>query len=200
MGGSPMSITRSALTWLSIVPAGIFVADASANEPKFGFGREATPSEIAEAELDVRFDGAGLPPGSGTPADGAKLYQAKCAACHGTHLEGTEPVEAERSSGEAQVYVYGVRPLVSEAHYGINKRPFAPPLFAYIRRAMPLTEPGSLSNDEVYAIVAFLLTEAGIIASPEEELDAAGLRAIEMPNRSNYVPVEGSGVELSPDR
>ena len=191
-----MSITRSPLkAWLSIAGAAVFVADASADEPEFGLGREATAAEIAAVDVDVRFDGEGLPRGRGTAAEGAALYLVKCASCHGVQLEGSGP--ASMPSADSQVYIYGVRPLISEEHYGVNMRPFAPPLFGYIRRAMPLTEPGSLSDDEVYALVAFLLKEAGILESPDHALDAAGLRAIEMPNRSNYVPVAESGVVLS---
>ena len=151
-------------------------------ESEFGFGRSASAEEIARADIDVRFDGLGLPSGRGSATEGAGTYGAKCAACHGSELEGNPDL--------------GVRPLVSDFRHSVNNLPFAPPLFAYIRRAMPLTAPGSLSDDEVYGLVAFLLSRAGIISTPEFVLDAAALAAIRMPNRDNFFADPGSGVAL----
>jgi cytochrome c len=88
-----------------------------------------------------------------------------------------------------------VRPLVGEIRHAVNNLPFAPPLFGYIRRAMPLDAPGSLSDSEVYSLVAFLLTRAGVLASSDGVLEAASLGAVEMPNRVNFVIADG--VEVS---
>lgn len=148
----------------------------------FGFGRVATAEEVAAADIDVRFDGRGLPPGRGSEEEGAALYRAKCAACHGVELEGSPQL--------------GVRPLVGEVRHAVNNLPFAPPIFGYIRRAMPLDAPGSLRDDEVYALVAFLLERAGVVAAAGSSLDAQSLAAVSMPNRENFIVSEGVGVSV----
>ena len=151
-------------------------------ESEFGFGRIASAEEIAGADIDVRFDGLGLPPGRGSATEGAATYDAKCAACHGSELEGNPNL--------------GVRPLVSDFRHSVNNLPYAPPLFAYIRRSMPLTAPGSLSDNEVYGLVAFLLSRAGIDTAPDLILDAAALAGVRMPNRKNFFSDDDSGVAL----
>ena len=149
-------------------------------ESEFGFGRTASAEEIARVDIDVRSDGLGLPPGRGSAKEGAATYGAQCAACHGNELQGNPDL--------------GVRPLVSDLRHSVNNLPYAPPLFAYIRRSMPLTAPGSLSDNEVYGLVAFLLARAAITTAPNLELDAAALAAVQMPNRENFFPHSDSGV------
>lgn len=151
-------------------------------EGEFGFGRPANAEDLSAAEIDVRFDGVGLPPGEGSAAEGAALYRAKCVACHGDSLQGNPQL--------------GVRPLVGEVRHAVNNLPFAPPIFGYIRRAMPLDAPGSLSDPEVYGLVAFLLESAGVMPTPGLTLDADSLAAVEMPNRKNFVVAEGVGVSV----
>ena len=152
------------------------------NAETYGFGRAPTGEELAEAEVDVRFDGVGLPPGQGNALAGAKIYMSRCATCHGAQLEGN-----------SKLYI---QPIKGERRHAINNQPFAPPIFAYIRRAMPLTAPGSLSNDEVYSVLAYLLREVGILAGDNPVLDAQQTRQVEMPNRPNFVPAKNSGVTL----
>ena len=177
-----MSIMSKHL-WFSalVMPIAIFNG-ANAQEHAFGFGRTATKDEIVRADIDVRYDGLGLPVGQGTATEGKQTYYAKCVACHGAALEGNK-----------QLYI---KPLKSDKRHAINNRPFAPPIYAYIRRSMPLTEPGSLTNDEVYGLVAYLLQETGIRDQSDEPLDANSLRRIRMPNRDNFVPEKNSGVTL----
>ena len=172
-----------------LLPLLAFLIGCGAEPPRetaaaspFGFGRPPSVEEVAQTDIDVRFDGAGLPPGSGLAAEGAELYRAKCAACHGGRLEGNPAL--------------GVRPLVGDIRHAVNNLPFAPPLFGYIRRAMPLDAPGALTDDEVYALVAFLLERAGVRATPEIPLDARALAAVEMPNRGNFVIAEGVEVDV----
>ena len=171
-----------------IAALGFFALACNADElPKptaseFGFGRVASAEEIARADIDVRFDGLGLPPGRGNATEGAATYGAQCAACHGSELEGNPNL--------------GVRPLISDFRHSVNNLPYAPPLFAYIRRSMPLTAPGSLSDNEVYGLVAFLLSGAGINTAPDLVLDAAALAAVEMPNRKNFFTDDDPGVVL----
>lgn len=146
---------------------------------RFGYGREATPAEIAALDIDVAPDGTGLPAGHGTVADGAVIYAAQCAACHGVQGEGTE-------LGDRLV---GRDPL-TETGWGRtigNYWPYAPTVFDYIRRAMPFDRPGTLSDDEVYAVTAFLLYRNEII--PENSMmDARTLPQVEMPARDRFVP------------
>ncbi len=180
-----MSTTRNALVLVTLGSIALACRAGGLpeqTESEFGFGRSASAEEIARADIDVRFDGLGLPPGRGSAAGGAVTFSAKCAVCHGSELEGNPSL--------------GVRPLISDFRHSVNNLPYAPPLFAYIRRSMPLTAPGSLSDNEVYGLVAFLLTQAGISTTSDLVLDAAALAAVEMPNRENFFADSDSGVAL----
>ena len=114
--------------------------------PPLGIGRPASPADIQRFDIDVRPDGQGLPPGSGTAADGAPIYTAQCAGCHGASGEGTP---AGPRLVDAAPFVAGVnQPTVG------NYWPYATTVWDYIHRAMPFNAPGSLSNEEVYALTA----------------------------------------------
>jgi cytochrome c len=151
----------------------------------YGFGTPATSEEIAAWDIDVRPDGKGLPPGKGTPAEGAPLYAAKCAACHGINGEGGlndrlvvhSPDESFPDSNDPE----------SWRHRTIgNYWPYATTLFDYIRRSMPFTLPGSLEADEVYALTAHLLYLNHIIPA-DTEMNAETLPEIEMPAQGKFV-------------
>src|SRR5688500_34959 len=124
-----------------------------ASEPlpsMFGFGRAATPEEIRALDIDVMPDGRGLPPGSGTVAQGAKVYAQRCALCHGA--TGADPIAGSPKIVGAEPrdsFPFG-RDLTLTKTVG-NYWPYATTLFDYTRRAMPLDAPGSLTPDEVYA-------------------------------------------------
>jgi cytochrome c len=152
---------------------------ATAAETDPAFGEPATAAEIARHDTMVFPDGAGLPPGHGDAATGAALYAKKhCIACHGQGGRG----------GPSGELAGGTEPLTSDTPDQTigTYWPYATTLFDFIRRAMPLHAPGSLSDDEVYALCAYLLAENGIIA-PDAELDAASLAAITMPNRDGFI-------------
>ncbi|MBN8825971.1 MULTISPECIES: cytochrome c [unclassified Spirosoma] len=121
----------------------------------FGIGRAATPVEIARLDIDVRPDGKGLPPGEGKPTVGKLIFAQKCAACHGVGGVGgpNESLVTTASEGTKK------RPEKTVGNYW----PYATTVFDYIRRAMPFSEPGSLTNEEVYNLTAYLLTANGII-------------------------------------
>lgn len=122
--------------------------------------------------------GSGLPPGSGTAKQGAAVYAAKCVACHGAN-GGGKPADA---------LVGGIGTLASAAPLRTvgSYWPYATTLFDYVRRAMPYDRPMSLTNDEVYAVSAYILSLNGII--PEEAtMNAKTLPKVEMPNRSGFV-------------
>jgi cytochrome c len=150
----------------------------------FGFGRRATPAEIAAWDIDAGPDGVGLPPGSGVPSQGAVIYAHKCAACHGA--TGTEgPFDRLVGREPRQGFPFGRDPRLVKT-VG-NYWPFATTLYDYVNRAMPLDAPGSLKPDEVYSLVAFLLWRNEIIADGQV-MNAQTLPRVIMPARDRFVP------------
>jgi cytochrome c len=163
--------------------------DSSANaEPQrtYALGRAATSAEIEKWHTDVGPDGAELPPGTGTPAAGAEIYKIKCASCHGANGEGTPPAYpaliGRDPKGENFVFSTDWKITRTIGNYW----PYATTVFDYIRRAMPHTQPGSLTNDEVYSLTAYLLAANKVIAT-DVTLDANSLRAVKMPYRDHFV-------------
>jgi len=142
-------------------------------------GRPAAPDEVARADLIVGPDGANLPPGSGTPDQGAEIYAQKCLACHG---EAGQNGSQDRLTGGIGT-IATADPVKTVASYW----PYATTVFDYIRRAMPANAPQSLTNDEVYAVTAYLLSIDGIVAQ-DAVLDADTLPDVEMPNRDGFIP------------
>src|SRR5499427_10297004 len=123
-------------------------------------GAPASPEEIARYDISIPPSGAGLPKGSGTAREGARVYEQKCQACHGAKGAG-KPADALVGG---QGTLASKTPLRTVGSYW----PYATTLFDYIRRAMPLTNPLSLTDDEVYAVSAYLLHLNGIIAEDAE--------------------------------
>jgi hypothetical protein len=152
--------------------------------PTFGIGRPASPSEIAALDIDVGPDGKGLPAGRGTSTEGAPIYSARCAGCHGkSGKEGPNDILVGRDP--RQGFPFSADPRLPKT-IG-NYWPYATTLFDYIRRAMPPDAPGTLKDDEVYALVALLLAWNEIIPSGTV-IDAASLPKIQMPARDRFVP------------
>lgn len=141
-------------------------------------GRIATATEIAAIDISIPPSGAGLPPGRGTAREGATVYAAKCASCHGAKGEG-KPADALAG---------GIGSLASKAPRRTvgSFWPYATTLFDYTRRSMPIDAPMSLSNDEVYAVTAFVLALNGIIRD-DAELNAQTLPRVAMPNRNGFI-------------
>ena len=160
--------------------AGASVAQQGYGGP-YGFGTAASEQEIAAVDIDAMPDGRGLPPGSGTYAQGREVYMAQCAACHGEQLEGIPELGGDKLIGGRDSLASG-SPLKTVESYW----PYATTLFDYVKRAMPLVAPGSLSDDEVYAVSAFILAEAGIIRQ-DQAMDASTLPKVRMPNRDGFV-------------
>lgn len=162
-----------------------FADENDADPVVYGFGTPATADEIAAWDIDVRPDGKGLPPGRGTAAEGAELYTVHCAACHGFNGEGglnDRLVVHSRDEG----FPDASDPDSSQHRTVGNYWPYATTLFDYIRRSMPYNLPGSLDDDEVYALTAHLLYLNYII--PEEaEMNAATLPLVEMPAHGKFV-------------
>ena len=142
------------------------------------FGTAASAEEIARFDISIPPSGAGLPAGSGTAKQGAAVYAAKCLACHG-----------EKGAGKpADALVGGIgslataRPVRTVGSYW----PYATTLFDYVRRAMPITNPLSLSDDEVYAVSAYVLFLNGIVGE-DAVMNAQTLPQVKMPNRDGFV-------------
>ena len=143
-----------------------------------GLGVPATPAQIESADVSIGPDGAGLPPGSGTPAQGEAIFNTKCIACHGPQGSGT--VNDQLVGGQGTLT--STAPIKTIGSYW----PYATTVFDYVRRAMPYPTPHSLSDQEVYALTAYLLSLNGVIAK-DAVMDAKTLPPVHMPNRGNFI-------------
>ncbi len=152
----------------------------------YGFGRDATSADISALDIDISPDGTGLPAGSGTPGQGATLFASTCAPCHGDKGQGTAQDANEVLIGTQPWFQLGNPKSVGPATIG-NYWPYATTLFDYIRRAMPFTAPESLTNDQVYQVVAYLLNQNKIIGD-NDVMNAQTLPKVQMPNKDGFVP------------
>jgi mono/diheme cytochrome c family protein len=159
--------------------ASLLVLSSAAVADGPGLGRVATPDEIASWDISIGPDGAGLPPGHGTPKQGQTVYAEKCVACHG-----------ENGAGKPNDQLVGGRGSLSGDPAPVKTVgsfwPYATTLFDYVRRAMPLNAPKSLSDDEVYAVSAYILQLNGIIGEADA-MDAQTLPQVQMPNRDGFI-------------
>lgn len=168
--------------WLKSALALMACAAMWAQSPKYGQGRTPAPEEIRAMDITIPPDGAGLPEGQGTAAAGRDVYARRCQRCHGAKGEGgDEPKQAPLVGGQGSLKT--PKPLKTVGSYW----PYAPTLWDYVNRAMPLDRPGTLTRNQVYAVVAFVLYMNGIIGE-NEVLDAKTLPRIKMPNRDGFVP------------
>jgi cytochrome c len=149
---------------------------------KFSFGTVPTAAELSHY-FSYPADGRGLPPGSGSYAQGEKVYQAQCVACHGDQLQGTKV--GDRLTGGRGTLVNN-SPTKAPVKTVESYWPYATTIFDYVKRAMPFNAPGSLSDDETYAVVAYILGEANIIGK-NEIINASTLPQVQMPNRNGFV-------------
>ena len=153
---------------------------ASAEGPNLGKPIDA--AAIAAWDISIQPDGTGLPPGAGTPAQGARIYAEKCAQCHGPDGKGGV-------AGVTASPLVGGGPItdISASMKTIaNFWPYAPTLFDYIRRAMPWQQPMTLTNDEVYALTAYILAQNKLIGE-NETMNAQTLPKVKMPNRDGFI-------------
>jgi cytochrome c len=141
-------------------------------------------------DIDVTPSGAGLPAGSGTAEQGATVYATNCASCHGANGEGKPPAYPQLIGGPKGTFDFASDFKIPRT-VG-NYWPYATTLFDYIRRAMPLAAPGSLTADQTYAVTAYLLNREGIIPAGTS-LDAKSLAAIRMPAQSHFVADDRRG-------
>ena len=138
----------------------------------------AASEEIVAWDISISPDGNGLPEGSGTAVGGKSIYMEKCLVCHGQ--EGSGLLNDRLAGGHGTLD--GPAPIKTVGSYW----PYATTIFDYVRRAMPYLQPQTLSNEEVYALTAYLLFLNGIIGE-DEVMDARTLPRVKMPNRDNFI-------------
>lgn len=177
-----MSISSGVLPVTALAIGLLLVANdipAQDMQGPHGLGLPATDEEIRAWDIDVDPNGAGLPPGRGTVGTGARIFAAKCASCHGP--TGSEGPNDRLVGGRGTLGTD--RPIKTVGSFW----PHATTLYDHIYRAMPYTAPQSLTPEEVYSVVAWLLFRNGIVAE-DAVMDAKTLPAVRMPNRDGFVP------------
>ena len=147
----------------------------AADAPRFG--QPISPADAAAWDISIGPDGVGLPPGSGTPAQGAVVFAQKCAACHGEKGQGGPNARARRR------HLTATGRLVKTVG---SYWPYATTLFDFMRRAMPWNATKSLTNDEVYAVSAYVFRMNNIIGD-NDVMNAKTLPKVRMPNRDGFV-------------
>lgn len=165
---------------MSAIALGCVLPSWSADEHAagYGIGKSATDEEIRVWNIDVSPSGEGLPQGEGTVKQGAHVFAAKCAACHGP--TGTEGPKDRLVGGQHTLQT--PNPVRTVGSYW----PYATTLYDYIHRAMPFNAPQSLTSDEVYAVIAWILHQNGVIAE-EAVMDARTVPQVRMPNRNGFI-------------
>jgi S-disulfanyl-L-cysteine oxidoreductase SoxD len=171
-----MRTRKLGVAMLAVLALGL--STAARAQSHYGIGRTATEAEIAGWNIDIDRNGTNLPAGSGSVGHGREVFEQQCAACHGAKGEGGV---GDRLVG-GQGTIATAKPVKTVGSYW----PYAPTLFDYIRRAMPQNAPQSLSNEDVYAVSAYILNLNGLFPA-DATLDAKSLAAIKMPNRTMFV-------------
>lgn len=179
--------------WLAVaavclVPRLAFATSPGTPADNYGVGAPATEAQMKAWDIIVGPDGRNLPDGSGTPVAGKEIFDQQCAVCHGTSGQGG--IGPRLAGGIGSLATKS--PIKDVGSYW----PYATTLFDYIRRAMPFTSPQSLTNDQVYAVTAYILKMNGIIAD-NAVMDRNSLPQVKMPNRDGFISlVGGSATKL----
>lgn len=195
---------------LLIVPILGLAVSAQAQSPTYGVGRTPTAEEIRAWDISISPTGEELPPGRGTAKEGAQLFVSKgCAGCHGATGSGgrapvlirpasTPPAPAPAPAAGAAAGAEA-QPMAAHDHGGPaivlpmggnvmgTDAPFAPTIWDYISRGMPLNREGTLKPDEVYALTAFILFKNGVLKDEDEVMDIKTLPKVQMPHRNDWV-------------
>jgi mono/diheme cytochrome c family protein len=158
---------------LALAVSLVLVASAAIAADTPGLGKPVSEADLALWDMSIGPDGKGLPTGSGTPTQGAAIYAQKCEACHGKDGVGGTNAALANAPGKSErtmaLYV-----------------PNATTIFDFTRRAMPWPQPKTLTNDEVYALTAFILARNKVIGE-NEAMNAETLPKVAMPNRNGFV-------------
>ena len=174
MGGAPAKSS----TGIHLGATGPHPVQPVADKPRFG--KPISEADVAAWNIDIRTsDGAGLPAGRGSVAEGKAVYDAKCVACHGAEAKGGA-VYGTMVGGIGSM-TKSPRVVTPGSMY-----PYAPILFDYIRRSMPMDRPQTLSANEVYALSAYLLNLNGLVPA-NAVMDAQSLPKVQMPNRDGFI-------------
>jgi S-disulfanyl-L-cysteine oxidoreductase SoxD len=177
-----MRCSLNLLASLTILAAPV---TALAQSPKYNVGTPLSQEEIRSFDFMIGPEGKELPPGHGTAKEGAEVFAKRCEVCHGKN--GENGVLRRLVLGSPGKPFRG--PFKPEHRDSVAYYPYATIAWDYINRAMPVPKPGSLTHDEVYAVVAFLLYRNGIIQETDV-MDAKSLPKVEMPNRNGFVPAK----------
>jgi S-disulfanyl-L-cysteine oxidoreductase SoxD len=173
--------TREPAAWVR--EAGLVLALALASSAALAqspnLGTPISEADVRAWDISIMPDGSNLPPGSGTPEQGARIFAAKCAVCHG-----------ENAKGGTNAALVGGAPLttgIDTTKTIANFWPYATTLFDFTRRAMPWQQPRTLTDDEVYALTAYILSLNKIVG-PTDVMNAQTLPKVRMPNRDGFIP------------
>lgn len=172
---STRNVTAVVTMILALATCSVTLAQETPN-----LGRPATPVEVAAWDVSIPPDGTGLPPGSGTPEQGTVVYAQKCQSCHGE--KGAGKPNDQLVGGQGTLVTKS--PVRTIGSYW----PYATTVFDYVRRAMPYTQSHSLTDEEAYAVTAYLLHLNGIIGA-QDAMNAQSLPQVKMPNRDNFIVV-----------
>jgi len=173
--------TPKALAALAAVALALAFSTLPALAQTTGLGKPVSEADISRWDITILPDGTGLPPGSGSPEQGAKIYAEKCAACHGEAGKGGVSPAYPALVGGAPL-TDGIDTLKTIANYYA----YATTVFDYIRRGMPYNMPRSLDDHEVYALTAYVLSLNKLIGA-NDVMDAKTLPQVKMPNRDNFI-------------
>lgn len=177
---------------LIVVGAALLASLAMAQSPTYGVGRKPTPAEVKAWDITIGPDGKELPPGKGTSKEGAVIYKAKCAGCHGADGYSKNHAPTLIRSKEARSHegeVTCLEPCVNDGNAMGAHSPYATIIWDYISHGMPLGREGTLKPDEVYSLTAFLLFRNGVIKE-DDVMTETTLPAIKMPNVKGFAVAE----------
>lgn len=169
--------------WVMIPLLGsLCAANATDIGGPYGFGSTPDAEELAAITIAIAPDGRHLPAGQGDAIKGEATYLAKCVACHGADLKGIKETGGAALVGGRDSLASGSAVKTVESYW-----PYATTVFDYVRRAMPFNAPGSLSDDEVYEVVAYILAKGNIIDNTAV-INRETLPEVRMPNRDGFIP------------
>jgi len=163
-----------------IAAAALLALSSAAFGQSPNLGKPISPEDLAAWDISIGPDGAGLPPGSGTAKQGEAVFTAKCQACHGEKGAGRPNDRLVGGQGSLP----GDKPPIKTVG---SFWPYATTMFDYVRRAMPYNESKTLSSDEIYAVVAYVLNLNGVIGDTDV-INAQTLPNVKMPNRDGFIP------------
>jgi len=178
---------------LTLAAAFVALVAMPAGADKLGLGTEATPEQIAGWDIDVRPDGQGLPQGRGTVMEGEEVFAEQCAVCHGDFAEGVDRWPVLAGGWDTLTNEHPVKTIGSYW-------PYLSTVYDYIYRAMPFGNAQSLTPDQTYAIVAYLLYMNDVVTDDEFELSHENFASIRLPNEDGFIDDDRPDTPLVSER